>query len=131
MQGITPELEAQIEEARRERAQRIANVWRDGLSHKDWLFDGHPIRGRVAMAKFKNLEWDKAWVDLGPSIAGNLGPYWHVPLKETVIDGEVYAEGDTVHRLYPKVLQSKWALLILHACYEMQKAQMPQAPITQ
>lgn len=41
-----------------------------------------------------------------PSIVGNLGSYWHVPLPE---------EG-TVHQLYPKVLESKWLLLIRHAC---------------
>jgi hypothetical protein len=105
---------------RRELADKVAQIWRDGLSHKDWLFDGQPIRGRVMLARFANLEWDKAWLDLGPSIAGNLGPYWHVPLKETVIDGELYDCGDTVHRLYPKVLQSKWALLILHACLKSQ-----------
>jgi hypothetical protein len=118
MKGITPELMAQIEAERKERAAKIAKVWREGLSHKDWLFDGSPIRGPVMMAKFSNLDWENAWIDLGPSVAGNLGPYWHVPLKETVIDGQHYALGDTVHRLYPKVLQSKWALLILHACNE-------------
>lgn len=118
MKGITPELEAQIEAERNERAAEVARVWRKDLTHKDWLFDGSPIRGRVLMAYFDNLDWDKAWIDLGPSIAGNLGPYWHVPLKQTVIDGEVYACGETVHRLYPKVLQSRWALLVLHACNE-------------
>lgn len=121
MKPISPELLAQIETERQERAAEVAKIWRDGLSHKDWLFDGSPIRGPVMMAKFENLAWDRAWVDLGPSVAGNIGPYWHVPLNETVIDGEVYAEGDTVHRLYPKVLQSKWAMLILHACNEARK----------
>lgn len=118
IKGLTPELMAQIEAGRRERAAEVAAIWRDGLSHKDWLFDGHPIRGRVMLARFANLEWEKSWIDLGPSIAGNLGPYWHVPLKQTIIDGELYDDGDTVHRLYPKVLQSKWAMLILHACNE-------------
>jgi hypothetical protein len=118
MWEITPEIKAQIEADRKERATKVAEIWRDGLSHKDWLFDGHPIRGRVMLARFNNLDWSKAWVDLGPSIAGNPGPYWHVPLKETWIDGELYDDGDTVHRLYPKVLQSKWAMLILHACYQ-------------
>lgn len=118
---ITPELMAQIEAERKARAAEIAKIWRDGLSHKDWLFDGSPVRGRVMEERFKNLDWDKAWIDLGPSIAGNLGPYWHVPLRRTVIDGELYDDGDTVHRLYPKVLQSKWALLILHACHEVQR----------
>lgn len=118
MNGISPELMAEIEAERKERAAKIAQVWREGLSHKDWLFDGYPIRGRIMIERFNNLDWDKAWIDLGPSVVGNLGPYWHVPLKETVIDGEQYDCGDTVHRLYPKVLQSKWSLLILHACNE-------------
>lgn len=117
----SPELMAQIKAARRARAADVAKIWRDGLSHKDWLFDGHPIRGRVMIERFNNLDWESAWIDLGPSIVGNRGPYWHVPLKETIIDGEVYDCGDTVHRLYPKVLQSKWALLILHACYEAER----------
>jgi hypothetical protein len=109
---------AQIEAERKERAAKIAQIWREGLSHNDWLFDGCPIRGSVMIARFNNLDWSKAYIDLGPSIAGNPGPYWHVPLKKTVIDGVVYACGDTIHRLYPKILESKWALLILHACNE-------------
>lgn len=116
------EIREGIEEDRRERAEKVARMWRDHLAPKDWLFDGSPIRGRVMIEYFNNLDWDNAWMDLGPSIAGNLGPYWHVPLCETIIDGEVYAEGDTVHRLYPKVLQTKWALLILHACNEAARA---------
>lgn len=115
-QMITPEIEALVEKRQQEYAAEIAKIWRDGLTHKDWLFDGYPIRGEIMLAKFDNLDWDAAWVDLGPSIAGNPGPYWHVPLRETVINGETYADGDTVHRLYPKVLRTKWAMLILHAC---------------
>jgi hypothetical protein len=89
--------------------------WRDGLTHKDWLFDGRPIRGGYAIDRFNRLDWSKAWVDLGPSIAGNLGPYWHVPMDD----------GDTVHRLYPKVLKSKWLLVIRQACEEC-RAKTPQ-----
>lgn len=121
MRGITPKLATEIEVARKERAATVAEIWRDDLSYKDWLFDGRPVRGEVMIARFNNLDWEKSWVDLGPSIAGNQGPYWHVPLKETWINGEIYDCGDTVHRLYPKVLQSKWAMLILHACYETQR----------
>lgn len=95
--------------------------WAEGLSHKDWLFDGSPIKSDVAIARFNNLDWENAWLDMGPSIAGNLGPYWHVPLKETVINGEVYDFGDTVHRLYPKVLDSKWLWVIRQACEETAK----------
>lgn len=116
---ISDELKAEIESDRAKLAAQIAQHWRDDLSHKDWLFDGHPIRGDVMLARFNNLDWESAWIDLGPSIAGNLGPYWHVPLKETVIDGKRYDLGDTVHRLYPKVLQTKWGLLVLHACNEV------------
>lgn len=115
---INPEIEAKIDAERKELAAEVAKIWREGLSHKDWLFDGSRIRGPVMIARFNNLDWEKAYVDLGPSIAGNFGPYWHVPLKETWIDGTLYDCGDTVHRLYPKVIQSKWAMLILHACYQ-------------
>lgn len=121
MKGFSAELEAQIERERKELAAEIAKIWRDGLSHKDWLFDGRPVRGRVMIERFNNLDWSNAWIDLGPNLFGNLGPYWHVPLKETIIDGELYDLGDTVHRLYPKLLQSKWALLVLHACHESEK----------
>lgn len=103
-------------------------AWLDGLTHKDWLFDGHPIRGRVMLARFENLDWEKAWVDLGPSVAGNPGPYWHVPLKETVIDGDVYDCGDTVHRLYPKLLLSKWLPLVRHAIEESLKRANKRTP---
>jgi hypothetical protein len=120
---IVRRAEEQAEAQRAEIAAEVASSWREGLSHKDWLFDGQPIRGPVMIARFDNLDWEKARVDLGPSVAGNLGPYWHVPLRETIIDGEVYDEGDTVHRLYPKVLQSKWALLILHACHQVRAAE--------
>jgi hypothetical protein len=113
-----PELQSELAEHRKAYAAAVAKAWRNALTYKDWLFDGRPIRGKVMMARFDNLDWDNAWIDLGPSIVGNPGPYWHVPLKETWIDGELYDCGDTVHRLYPKVLQSKWGLLILQACLE-------------
>lgn len=100
-------------------------AWMDGLTHKDWLFDGIPIRGEVMIARFNNLDWSKAHVDIGPSPSGNLGPYWHVPLCKTVIDGEVYDMGDTWHRLYPKVLQSKWLLLIRQAMREVEATKAP------
>lgn len=118
MKGPSPELLAELEAERKERAAVVATIWRETLTHKDWLFDGSPVRGPVMIARFNNLDWSKAWIDLGPSISGSMGPYWHVPLKETWIDGELYDCGDTVHRLYPKVLESKWAMLILHACNE-------------
>lgn len=124
MTEMSPEkragIEKKIEANRKALASEVAQIWRDGLSPSDWLFDGAPVRGKVMLARFANLEWDKSWIDLGPSFAGNLGPYWHVPLKETWIDGDLYDDGETVHRLYPKVLRSKWAMLILHACCEVE-----------
>lgn len=96
--------------------------WQGGLSHKDWLFDGYPIRGPVMMARFANLDWERAWVDVGPSVAGNPGPYWHVPLKgPTFVDEEEYDFGDTTHRLYPKLLTTKWLPVVQQAMTEVRK----------
>lgn len=95
--------------------------WHGGLTYKDWLCDGLPLRGIGGLRLWNNLDWSKAWIDMGPSPAGNLGPYWHVPLRETWIDGKLYDCGDTVHRLYPKVLASKWLGLIRQACKEVRE----------
>jgi|SRR5882672_605920 len=95
--------------------------WRGGLTHKDWLMDGSHIRGEYAIAKFLRLDWSKAWVDMGPSVAGNLGPYWHVPMDD----------GDTTHRLYPKVLQTKWLPIIRQACVEYAELQVARSKETQ
>ena len=81
--------------------------WLTGLTHKDFLKDGHPIR----QEDWGSLNWSKAWVDKGPSPAGNTGPYWHVP----------HLNGETVHRLYPKVLQTKWGPLLYQAVLEASK----------
>lgn len=94
----------------------MTDNWREGLSHEDWLMDGSPIRSKADIDRFNRLDWSKAFVDLGPSIAGNLGPYWHVPM----------GGGDTVHRLYPKILQSKWLLLIRQACEEYAQKRVEQ-----
>lgn len=79
--------------------------WMGELSHRDWLFDGHPIRSARLMKMWDDLDWTRAWLDMGPSPAGNLGPYWHVPLQN----------GETVHRLYPKLVHTKWGPLVQHA----------------
>lgn len=81
--------------------------WLEGLTHKDWLFDGYPC----SEGQWNDLVWDRAYVDMGPSPSGNPGPYWHVP----------HRDGDTVHRLYPRVLKSKWLLVIQRAMVEYQK----------
>jgi hypothetical protein len=72
--------------------------------HKDWLFDG----SRCTSEMWANLDWSKAYVDLGPSPVGNIGPYWHVPHKD----------GDTTHRLYPKLLKTKWLGVLRQAMIE-------------
>ena len=118
---LSPETWARVKADREKRKAKVAEIWKDKLTPNDWLFDGHTIRGPIMQAMFDHLDWDRAWMDLGPSVAGNPGPYWHVPLRAFSLDGEIMAAGDTVHRLYPKILQSKWAMLILHACYEAQK----------
>lgn len=82
-----------------------AEIWIAGLDSRDWLIDGRPIRGQLALELWDDLDWAKAWVDMGPSIAGNPGPYWHVPRKG----------GETAHRLYPKILQTKWLPVIRRA----------------
>ena len=94
----------------------MSDDWREGLTYKDWLFDGRLIRGVADIAMFNRLDWSKAWVDLGPSVAGNLGPYWHVPMDD----------GETTHRIYPKVLATKWLLLIRQACEEYAAARVRQ-----
>jgi hypothetical protein len=85
---------------------RVAEIpdWLAGTTHKDWLFDGR----RCTPEQWASLDWSKAYVDLGPSIAGNLGPYWHVP----------DLDGDCTHRLYPKMLQGKWLNVIRQAIEE-------------
>lgn len=94
--------------AGRERMKMTQPDWLDGLTHKDWLFDGQLITGDVMIERFNNLDWSGAWMDMGPSLVGNPGPYWHVPLP---------SEG-TRHRLYPKVVKSKWLLVIRQAIKE-------------
>jgi hypothetical protein len=89
-----------VTDARDDLVERLPG-WLDGLTHKDWLFDG----GRCTPEQWEFLDWSHAYVDLGPSIAGNLGPYWHVPDRD----------GDCTHRLYPKMLQGKWLHVIRQA----------------
>lgn len=87
--------------------------WMRGLKPGDWLYDGRPLRFPRDQGLWDNLNWSGAYVDLGPSPAGNLGPYWHVP----VIDDQEGRLGSH-HRLYPKVLATKWCGLIRQAIDE-------------
>jgi hypothetical protein len=77
--------------------------WMAGLDHRHWLIDGW----KCTEEQWAQLDWSKAYVDLGPSPAGNLGPYWHVP----------HMNKGTVHRLYPK-LKSKWRNVFRQAMIE-------------
>lgn len=65
------------------------------LSPSSSYFDG---RGWTKEARAQTWAWDRAWVDPGPSPAGNVGPYLHVPWAGG--DGDRW--GDTVHRVYPR-----------------------------
>jgi hypothetical protein len=44
--------------------------WLTGTTRKDWLRDGYTITEE----QWADLDWSRAWVDMGPSPAGNLGP---------------------------------------------------------
>lgn len=59
------------------------------MTYRNTLVDG----SRWPKDKFACLDLDNAWVDPGPSPAGNPGPY----LKAEYLDGE-----GTIHRLYPQ-----------------------------
>ena len=62
---------------------------RRGPNTKNTLLDGQGWpRGA-----FEQLDWKAAWLDKGPSPAGNAGPYLQVP----------HLNGETVHRVYPRV----------------------------
>lgn len=79
--------------------------WMAQLNRTDFRFDG----GSSPTQKiWDGLVWSRAWLDMGPSVAGNPGPYWHVPWKD----------GNTIHRLYPRILETKWFGLIRHAVNE-------------
>tara|TARA_Y100000310_G_scaffold340619_2_gene437086 strand:+ start:1322 stop:1708 length:387 start_codon:yes stop_codon:yes gene_type:complete len=101
-------IRAEVDAKRREQWAAEREEWIATLDPKDWLFDGSPIRGEVMLERWNNLDWSEAYMDMGPSIAGNLGPYWHVPLPTE----------ETVHRLYPKILQGQWLLTIRQAVAE-------------
>ncbi len=90
--------------------------WMEHTTEKDWLLDGHPIKGERFLEMWNALDWGNAYCDPGPSPAGNPGPYWHVP----------YPPEETVHRLYPK-FPRKFYLLLEQVCVEMmeQKATTP------
>ncbi len=62
------------------------NTWFDGSRWPNFLPE-HQLR------------WDHAWVDAGPSPAGNPGPYLKLPVSDIVMMG---LGEETVHRIYPR-----------------------------
>lgn len=78
-----------ILEGRKTQTRRIVSV-------RNSLVDGRGIgkRGYVGDPDFwDHLDFDQAWVDRGPSPAGNPGPYLKVP----------YPPDESVHRIYARV----------------------------
>ena len=104
---IDERLRAKIatEQTQRYAAERAD--WIERLNPSDWLLDGHRISSKTMLECWHGLDWSSAWMDMGPSPAGNLGPYWHVPLPSE----------DTVHRLYPN-LSDRWLLTVRQAVAE-------------
>lgn len=66
------------------------------LTPRNTLFDGGPW---TALAKRQGWNWDAAFVDQGPSPAGNPGPYLHLPWQT----GDKDPFDGTVHRIYPRI----------------------------
>jgi hypothetical protein len=60
------------------------------------LFDGEPWRRNT---KAQTWDWAKAWVEGGPSPAGNPGPYLKLPW----LSGDEDPWEGSVHRIYPRI----------------------------
>ena len=68
------------------------------LTKNNTLFDGGKWPNYLHENQF---HWDRAWIDNGPSPAGNAGPYLKLPvINGAMVDG---SEDETVHRIYPKM----------------------------
>jgi len=78
---------------RKTQTRRIATA--SNLMLDGWPIGRNPAVGKSNRWRFDALDWSQAWVDDGPSPAGNPGPYWHVPCLHP-------EAGETTHRLYPK-----------------------------
>lgn len=66
------------------------------LSHANTAFNGRPWSNFV---KAQTWDWNAAWVDPGPSPAGNAGPYLKLPW----LSGDADPWEGTTHRVYPLV----------------------------
>lgn len=80
-------------DGRKTQTRRIATA--SNLMLDGWPIGRNPAVGKSNRWRFDALDWSQAWVDDGPSPAGNPGPYWHVPCLHP-------EAGETTHRLYPK-----------------------------
>ncbi|NIO76314.1 MAG: hypothetical protein GTN69_10630 [Armatimonadetes bacterium] len=54
--------------------------------------------GEWIRSDWQYLDWSKARVDIGPSPAGNPGPYFHVPFRRPD-----YGDDCPIYRVYPRV----------------------------
>lgn len=70
---------------------------RRGVSARNSLLDGSPVAG-YGRVIWERLDWSRAYVEGGPSPAGNAGPYWHVPAH-----GVPGMKDETWHRIYPRI----------------------------
>jgi hypothetical protein len=70
------------------------------VTRQNSLVDGGPWYKSMA------FDFQKAWVDPGPSLVGNRGPYLKAPL----------IGGDTIHRIYPRYL-NHWDELWVRETY--------------
>lgn len=61
---------------------------------------------------YRNLDFAKAWVDQGPSPAGNPGPYLKAP-----------GPNETVHRVYPRV-QVGDTLYVREVCFVLESGEL-------
>ncbi|ASY68853.1 hypothetical protein [Sinorhizobium fredii] len=94
------------------------------LTPHNTLFDG---RAWSKLTKAQQWDWPKAWVDGGPSPAGNPGPYLKLPWLSGAADPFEH----TIHRIYPKVqpgdriwVKETWAKVgdnddDIHACPDL------------
>jgi len=67
---------------RKSQTRRLPNSTNTMIDGRGWR------RGEI-----DQMDWSEAWLDNGPSPAGNAGPYMKVP----------NLDGDTIHRIYPRV----------------------------
>lgn len=71
------------------------------LTQRNTLFDGRYARWPNWLHE-RAFKWADAWVDPGPSPAGNPGPYLKLPVIGLFCDSENPQE-QTVHRIYPRI----------------------------